>query len=386
MVLVSVYNELLQIINAGMQKNPQKVINYSNKLSDYYKSNGNISFSKKIDKLIEQNNLQSVSLDSLKAKPFDKDSHLDIVDVILPSSLLIENENLYFSETVEEEIISFIQSYNYRNELLAQNLVFNNNLLLYGPPGSGKTSLASYISYQTGLPLITAKLDSIVSSLLGNTAKNIRKLFDYADSQPCILFLDEFDVLAKDRDDSNELGELKRVVNSLLQNIDVFSKSSILIAATNTPYLLDDAVWRRFDTKVELKLPSQPIRKKIIKEYLKNFSNNIISTDKYMNILCNLFEEESPANIQNIINSAIKKSIINGKKSIEFTDVLYEFLIHNFGSHLEYIESVDLLRERNVTQKDISTTLNISVRQVRNILKEENEYVEKSNDKVSTKR
>lgn len=386
MVLVSVYNELLQIINAGMQKNPQKVINYSNKLSDYYKSNGNISFSKKIDKLIEQNNLQSVSLDSLKAKPFDKDSHLDIVDVILPSSLLIENENLYFSETVEEEIISFIQSYNYRNELLAQNLVFNNNLLLYGPPGSGKTSLASYISYQTGLPLITAKLDSIVSSLLGNTAKNIRKLFDYADSQPCILFLDEFDVLAKDRDDSNELGELKRVVNSLLQNIDVFSKSSILIAATNTPYLLDDAVWRRFDTKVELKLPSQPIRKKIIKEYLKNFSNNIISTDKYMNILCNLFEEESPANIQNIINSAIKKSIINGKKSIEFTDVLYEFLIHNFGSHLEYIESVDLLRERNVTQKDISTTLNISVRQVRNILKEENEYVEKPNDKVSTKR
>lgn len=386
MVLVSVYNELLQIINAGMQKKPQKVINYSNKLSDYYKTNGNISFSKKIDKLLEQNNLQSVSLDSLKAKPFDKDSHLDIVDVKLPSSLLIENENLYFSETVEEEIISFIQSYNYRNELLAQNLVFNNNLLLYGPPGSGKTSLASYISYQTGLPLITAKLDSIVSSLLGNTAKNIRKLFDYADSQPCILFLDEFDVLAKDRDDSNELGELKRVVNSLLQNIDVFSKSSILIAATNTPYLLDDAVWRRFDTKIELKHPSQPIRKKIIKEYLKNFSNNIISNDKYMNILCNLFEEESPANIQNIINSAIKKSIINRKKSIEFTEVLYEFLIHNFGSHIEYVESVDLLRERNVTQKDISTTLNISVRQVRNILKEENEYVEKSNDKVSTKR
>lgn len=377
---------MLQIINAGMKKNPQKVINYSKNLSDYYKTNGNVSFSKKIDKLLEQNNLQSVSLDSLKAKPFDKDSHLDIVDVKLPSSLLNENKNLYFSETVEEEIISFIQSYNYRNELLAQNLTFNNNLLLYGPPGSGKTSLASYISYQTGLPLITAKLDSIVSSLLGNTAKNIRKLFDYADSQPCILFLDEFDVLAKDRDDSNELGELKRVVNSLLQNIDVFSKSSILIAATNTPYLLDDAVWRRFDTKVELKLPSQPIRKKLIEEYIKNFSNNIISNDKYMNILCKLFEGESPANIQNIINSAIKKSIINEKNSINFTDVLYEFLIHNFGSHLEYVESVNLLREMNITQKDISTTLDISVRQVRNILEEENENAEKSNDKVSTKR
>lgn len=380
------YNELLQIINAGMEKNPQKVINYSNKISDYYRNNGNVSFSKKIDKLLEENNLHSVSLDSLRVKPFDKDSHLDIVDVKLPSSLLNENKNLYFSETVEEEIVSFIQSYNYRDKLLAQNLTFNNNLLLYGPPGSGKTSLASYVSYQTGLPLITAKLDSIVSSLLGNTAKNIRKLFDYADSQPCILFLDEFDVLAKDRDDSNELGELKRVVNSLLQNIDLFNKSSILIAATNTPYLLDSAVWRRFDTKVELKLPDYSIRKKLIKEYINSFSNNIISNDKYIDILCNLFEGESPANIQNIINSAIKKSIINEKNSIEYTDVLYEFLIHNFGSHLEYVESAKILRKNNVTQKDIGTTLNISVRQVRNILKGADEYVEKSNGKVSTKR
>ncbi|UUX35162.1 AAA family ATPase [Fundicoccus culcitae] len=363
-------NEILQIISAGINKNPQKVINYSKRLSAYYKDNGNQRFSQKIDKLLDESNLNTVSLDSLKVKPFDKDSHLDIVDVKIPT-LFNDNKNLYFSQSVEEEVEDFIQSYRLRNKLMDQNIYFNNNLLLYGPPGSGKTSLATYISNKTNLPLITAKLDSIVSSLLGSTAKNIRKLFEYADSQPCILFLDEFDVLAKNRDDSHELGELKRVVNSLLQNIDSFSNSSILIAATNTPSLLDNAVWRRFDTKIELKLPDRMIRKELVREYLSDFSNNIISNDKQMDILCDIFEGETPANIQNIIVSAIKKCIIHNKNSVLFTDILYECLIHKYGSHLEYSNSVLYLRNYGVTQKDISETLDISVRQVRNVLKEE---------------
>ena len=95
--------------------------------------------------------------------------------------------------------------------------------MLYGVPGCGKSTVAKYIAQQIGLPLVIARLDALVSSLLGSTSKNIRKVFDFADSRPCILFLDEFDAIAKARDDQHELGELKRVINSLLQNIDSLS-------------------------------------------------------------------------------------------------------------------------------------------------------------------
>lgn len=113
---------------------------------------------------------------------------------------------------------------------------------MYSPPGCGKTSAARYLASELKLPLITAWHDTLISSLLGNTAKNIHHIFEYAKKQPCILFLDEFDAIAKARDDAHEMGELKRVVNSLLQNIDDFLQEGILIAATNHAKMLDTAV------------------------------------------------------------------------------------------------------------------------------------------------
>ena len=133
---------------------------------------------------------------------------------------------------------------------------FNMSLLLYGPPGCGKTSIAYYLAHRLGLPLVTARLDALISSLLGNTAKNLRRVFDFANRQPCVLFLDEFDAIAKARDDQHELGELKRVVNSLLQNMDTYCQHGVLIAATNHQELLDDAIWRRFQTVIEVPKPA----------------------------------------------------------------------------------------------------------------------------------
>ncbi len=364
------YDELLQIIKGGIEKNPQKVFNYSKKLAETLENEGDRTLSKKINKVLKENDMRSVTLDSLRQKPFDKDSHLDIVDVKMPTDEYYEDMNLFFSESIENEILSFIQSYRKKDSLIQNGISFNNNLLLCGPPGTGKTSVADFICQETGLTLVTAKLDSIVSSLLGSTSKNIRKLFDYVAEQPCILFLDEFDVIAKNRDDSNELGELKRVVNSLLQNIDSFSQGNILIAATNTPELLDNAVWRRFDTKIDITLPDETIRHELIHEFLKGYPNKISVNEKSMGILVEITDGYSPADIKTIVNSAFKKAIIEDRKNISLKDLLYEILVFENSGYIDIENGVNYLRKYNVTQKNIAETLKISVRQVRNHLQE----------------
>lgn len=140
-------------------------------------------------------------------------------------------------------------------ELDTAGLPRRNRILLYGPPGCGKTSSVEALATELGRPLITARVDGLMSSYLGETASNLRKLFEYASSGAYVLLLDEFDSLGKLRDDPSDHGELRRVVNAVLQQIDAYDGPSIIVAATNHPSVLDPALWRRFDVVAELPLP-----------------------------------------------------------------------------------------------------------------------------------
>lgn len=146
------------------------------------------------------------------------------------------------------------------------------SLLIFGPPGSGKTLTAHYISQQMNLPLLTARIDGLVSSFLGTTARNIATLFDFANRYACILLLDEFDALAKLRDDPQEVGEIKRVVNTLLQNLDARRTLGVTIAITNHDRLLDPAVWRRFEAQVHMGEPGDQAREQLIQRFLAPLS------------------------------------------------------------------------------------------------------------------
>ena len=137
--------------------------------------------------------------------------------------------------------------------------------LIYGPPGVGKTKLARYLAQQLSLPCVEVRLDGLVSSFLGTTARNIGALFDFANRYRCVLFLDEFDAVAKARDDVQEIGEIKRVVNTLLQSLDARNGIGITLAATNHEHLLDMAVWRRFDARIELPKPDAEAREQMLK-------------------------------------------------------------------------------------------------------------------------
>lgn len=166
-----------------------------------------------------------------------------IEDLILPKVVIRA-----CSELVEEQ---------HRAELLrSYNLEPRNRVLLTGPPGNGKTSLAEAIATASMMPLLMVRYESVIASFLGETAARLRRLFDFVRTRRCVLFFDEFDTLGKERGDEHELGEIKRVVSSLLLQIDQLPSHVVVVTATNHPELLDRAVWRRFQLRLELPPPT----------------------------------------------------------------------------------------------------------------------------------
>ena len=184
---------------------------------------------------------------------------------------------------------------------------------------------------------------------------------------PCILFLDEFDAIAKARDDNHELGELKRVINSLLQNIDSMPTSCVLIAATNHPELLDKAVWRRFTTKIEVGMPDDEARKKIILDLTSGFSCTFVEDVQKMKTVCDLTKKMSPSDISTIFNKLKVKGVINGSKAIEYEDLLVTIFEFE-GKDEAQDKLIMFLNTNGVSQAKIAQKLNVSARLVRNIL------------------
>ena len=190
-----------------------------------------------------------------------------------PPNLLLEMDltalkKPLLSSKIEQSIIEFIGEWKREQELVRRGIEPRKTVLFYGPPGCGKTLLASYVAQQLQMKMFLVRFDTLISSYLGETAANLKSVFDFVNSNRCVLLLDELDAIGKLRDDRNELGELKRVVISLLQNIDIGNGRSILIGATNHPHMLDPAIWRRFEFIVELNPPSESSRIKLIESYL----------------------------------------------------------------------------------------------------------------------
>lgn len=197
---------------------------------------------------------RAVSTDAsvLPAPPRDRDTNVALLEVVTSDLSL---NDLVFPSEVAARLGGLLEEVVHWPALDAAGVPRRNRVLLHGPPGCGKTSIAEAVAGELGLPLVTARIDSLVSSYLGETAANLRSVFDYAAAAPSVVLLDEFDSLGKLRDDPSDHGELRRVVNAVLQMIDNYRGGSIIIAATNNPDVLDSAIWRRFDEVVEVPLP-----------------------------------------------------------------------------------------------------------------------------------
>ena len=164
-------------------------------------------------------------------------------------------EDLILPSEVEDTVRELIEEQLRANLLRTYNLEPRNRVLLAGPPGNGKTTLAEAIADSLSIPFISVRYESVIGSYLGETAQRIGQVFEYARSRQCVLFFDEFDSIGKERGDRHETGEIKRVVSSLLLQVDSLPSYVVIVTASNHPELLDRAVWRRFQVRLELPIP-----------------------------------------------------------------------------------------------------------------------------------
>ena len=362
------YTEIIKIIEGGLKREPQKVIQYAKKLADKFAHEGNTQLAKGIRNIIENKATSTLSMEQLLTMaPVDTETRMSIIDLFSPSEV---DMHVVLPETIERKVADFIRVVENKDKIKSHGLTLQSTLLLYGLPGVGKTTIAKYISLKTKLPLVTVRLDALISSLLGNTSKNIRKVFEYADSKPCILFLDELDAIAKARDDQHEMGELKRVINSLLQNIDFFAQNNVLIAATNHPELLDKAIWRRFNTVIEVSQPGTEGVHRLLELYLGDFRNDFIADKRKHEKIIQILSKKTPADIKAIITNALTQAIIKGRKKITTEDILIENF--QFEKHGKFTtdELVKYLNENGIPKLQIAELLNVSIRQIRNNLKD----------------
>lgn len=203
--------------------------------------------------------------------PVDKETSTPLAEILFVDRL-VELPPPILGERMERAVDHLLNQWIGAHELQAAGVKPPRTALFFGAPGTGKTRLALWAAAKLGLPVVLARLDGLTSSYLGTTARNIRSLFDFANRYRCLLLLDEFDSIAKLRDDPQELGEVKRVVNTVLQAIDARAPLGLTIAITNHEGLLDPAVWRRFDARIEIGLPDASARLKIIERYTEGFA------------------------------------------------------------------------------------------------------------------
>jgi hypothetical protein len=297
---------LLEIFGAALAADYTQLKRTGNRLAKNLAAANDIDAAKAMQSLLRKKGVPLQASGYMESIPRDSGSRLPLVEEgAWPTAPVLLNE------MAGQTVASFLEDARHVELLTANGVAARLGLLLHGAPGTGKSLLAAHIAAQLHLPFYVVRLDSLISARLGDTAKNIRTVFDFLAGKNAVLFLDEIDAVAKVRDDQNELGELKRVVNTVLQGLDSLADSVIVIAATNHPHLLDPAIWRRFPYKIGLGEPDNDVRSSMWQHFLYR---DDVSRHQDAELLGRFSSGLSGADIENIALAVRRRSILDGEE------------------------------------------------------------------------
>jgi|SRR6218665_471532 len=375
------YFNVIQALCRSALANPNEaIIHQINRLKDSLVKDGHVKEAKSLEGLLSssqaslemspskiQQSFVKIPMELLTPKtpiPVDKETSTALAEIFFPSDLPLEMP--LFNDNIQLAIQTIVNEWMKFDKLLEINAVPASSCLIYGVPGSGKTHLAKWIAKQIGLPVVLARLEGLMSSYLGTTSRNIGSLFTFANRYKCVLLLDEFDAIAKLRNDPQEVGEVKRVVNTLLQSLDSRHEKGFTIGVTNHESLLDPAIWRRFDIQIEIPTPSPEVMIHLLKKFLAPLEFN----ENEIKFLAWCLEGSSGADAE-MLSKWLKRAFVLEKES-NLVFVIKQFALLNSGridsnkrnlmlhSDDEFINTLSNDKTYAFKQKDLASLFNIT--------------------------
>jgi SpoVK/Ycf46/Vps4 family AAA+-type ATPase len=263
---------LISLVKAGTRGDNRKFRNVAEAIIAEERAKRHGVLAERLLEAIQHNGngMHSLSITTHAIDPAHKGR--DFISEITPRRTL---NDLVLSPDARQSIDELVEEQLRADLLRAHGVESRNRAIFVGPPGTGKTTLAEAVAEAINVSLFLVRYELMIGSYLGETATRLKRLFDYARTTPCVLFFDEFDAIGKERGDVHETGEIKRVVSSLLMQIDELPSYTVVIAATNHPELLDRAAWRRFQIRLNLPMPTQQELTSYIESFVSKFDEPV---------------------------------------------------------------------------------------------------------------
>lgn len=234
---------------------------------------------------------------------------MQLFDLVITDKQDVDLNEIVLEAKNKESITNLLKEYKYIEELSKYNLPINNKILLYGSSGCGKTTTAKAIAKSVGKPLIILNLSNVVCSRIGETAQNVKQVFDKAAREKAVLFLDEFDQIGKEREtDDKDVGEMRRLVNSIIQLIDYYPKNALLICATNHVEMIDKALLRRFQLRINFEMPTSKVLDYYYDGLLNSFPDNLKNIIRKYNISFAEAKDDALTQVKNKLITQLEKT------------------------------------------------------------------------------